>query len=319
MVTREHSVITHAAPRTLPAPDLLVRALLAREDSALRSMLSCTPSTSDACVSISKTQLTGSYSAWLISENACSLSAASCDALVTSLSGPARWPNTPWLGALLEPRLGPLRQPHLPPHVLYVAPATDGAALLDALSEVRGRVGFHRRDDWAFAAILASDERPHAVHRGVTRHPHLRIGIASTPTLATEWPSLRRWAELAAAHAVAEDLQLVDLRDTDTLADVVTRHARTQMSDLERGLPNHPTALLQAHDELARAQLLPTLLAWLDHNCDVQATAAAMYTHVNTLRYRLRRASHITGINLTSQSHLLALRLLAPDPEPIEA
>jgi sugar diacid utilization regulator len=46
------------------------------------------------------------------------------------------------------------------------------------------------------------------------------------------------------------------------------------------------------------ADLRRTLVTWLEHGGDVRAAAHRLHLHPNTLRYRLRRAAEITGLDL---------------------
>lgn len=50
---------------------------------------------------------------------------------------------------------------------------------------------------------------------------------------------------------------------------------------------------LEEYDQLNDANLTETLSAYLENNCNSQMTAAALYIHRNTLRYRLERISTI--------------------------
>ena len=60
-----------------------------------------------------------------------------------------------------------------------------------------------------------------------------------------------------------------------------------------------------------------TLRVYLDHGLSVTATARALVTHPNTLRYRLRRVTELTGRSLDSVDSLLelmwALEICPPD------
>ncbi len=47
------------------------------------------------------------------------------------------------------------------------------------------------------------------------------------------------------------------------------------------------------------AAMLDTVTAFLDHGGSVEGTARALFVHPNTVRYRLRRASEITGLSAT--------------------
>lgn len=59
-----------------------------------------------------------------------------------------------------------------------------------------------------------------------------------------------------------------------------------------------PVARLVAYDAKRGAHLVETLQAWLDAFGDVIAASAAVYTHPNTFRYRLRRLAEVGGLDL---------------------
>jgi sugar diacid utilization regulator len=68
---------------------------------------------------------------------------------------------------------------------------------------------------------------------------------------------------------------------------------------------------------------LDTVSAYLDHGGSIEATARAMFVHANTVRYRLRRASEITGLTVSdprqAYTYRVALtlgRLAAPEAPP---
>lgn len=70
----------------------------------------------------------------------------------------------------------------------------------------------------------------------------------------------------------------------------------------------------------AGSSILETVAAFLDHGSSIEATSRAMFIHANTVRYRLRRATEVTGLSPTdprhSYTHRLALtlgRLSPPD------
>jgi DNA-binding PucR family transcriptional regulator len=79
-----------------------------------------------------------------------------------------------------------------------------------------------------------------------------------------------------------------------------------------------------AGDELARARLVQvvyrplqstgtalveTLSAFLEQTSSLEATARVLFVHPNTVRYRLRRVTEITGYAPADPRHALALRL----------
>jgi hypothetical protein len=102
------------------------------------------------------------------------------------------------------------------------------------------------------------------------------------------------------------------------LEDVQTQALLLELRDLAatRGEgPVGPIAILLAHDERGAGGLIETLEAWLDAFGDVTAAAAALFIHPNTLRYRLRRITELSGLDLTDPEQrfaaMLQLRILA--------
>lgn len=76
----------------------------------------------------------------------------------------------------------------------------------------------------------------------------------------------------------------------------------------------------------AGAPMLDTVTSFLDHGGSIEGTARAMFVHANTVRYRLRRATEITGISVsdprqayTFRVALTLGRLAAPDTAPTDA
>ena len=56
-------------------------------------------------------------------------------------------------------------------------------------------------------------------------------------------------------------------------------------------------APLVGHDEQYRGDLLPTLEAYLGNDCNMNATARAIYAHRHTVAYRLERVKELTGLD----------------------
>ncbi len=74
---------------------------------------------------------------------------------------------------------------------------------------------------------------------------------------------------------------------------------------------------LRAYDEQRKAELVPTLTAFLDSGCQWQRTAESLHIHVNTLRHRLARIETLIGRDLSSMADrvdlFLALRAADAD------
>ena len=67
------------------------------------------------------------------------------------------------------------------------------------------------------------------------------------------------------------------------------------------GLPDlgpDPLGPLLAHDAKGRLGLAATVRSWLERGQDLAETATALGLHPNTLRYRLRRAEELLGLDL---------------------
>ncbi|GAB2752727.1 helix-turn-helix domain-containing protein [Salinifilum aidingensis] len=66
---------------------------------------------------------------------------------------------------------------------------------------------------------------------------------------------------------------------------------------------------LRAHDAEHGAELARSLLAYLDAFGDVRSASAQLHVHPNTLRYRIRRAGEIAGVDLGDATERLSAQL----------
>ena len=156
-----------------------------------------------------------------------------------------------------------------------------------------------------------------------------RVGDRSRPVIGIGQVAFDA-AGLPAARACA-DRALRVLRAGDgsgrrvaRLADVHAEALLMELRDLAAAhgdRPTGPVARLSAYDAEHGANLVATLRAWLDAFGDVAAAAAAMFVHPNTFRYRLRRLTEVSGIDLADPDQrfaaMLQLRVVYPDgPKP---
>jgi DNA-binding PucR family transcriptional regulator len=86
-----------------------------------------------------------------------------------------------------------------------------------------------------------------------------------------------------------------------------------------RSFYDDTVAPLVGYDEQYSTDLLGTLSAYLDNNCNMAATAAAIHAHRHTVGYRLDRVKELTGLDpLKSEDRerlglgLKAHRIIAP-------
>jgi hypothetical protein len=135
--------------------------------------------------------------------------------------------------------------------------------------------------------------------------------------LGPEVPTAEAMSSAERARAVLDLIASGELEDEglveadDHLAALVT-HAEPEAL---RGLAHRRLAGLAGETPRSRARLTETLRAWLDHQGEVAAAAAALHVHPQTVRYRLARLRDLLGPALDDPEARfeLALALRAPD------
>lgn len=142
------------------------------------------------------------------------------------------------------------------------------------------------------------------------------IGIGQVAFDAAGLPAAR-----ACADRVLRVLRAAEARGAGTetrgprvarLADVHAEALLMELRDLAAAhgdRPTGPIARLSAYDAEHGTNLVETLRAWLDAFGDVAAASSAMYVHANTFRYRLRRVTEVSGIDLTDPEQRFAAML----------
>jgi len=210
----------------------------------------------------------------------------------------------------------------------------------------------------ALCAELSSDRPRHVVATIAGEHPgalaqHMDGGSGSGRVYAL-LPGEDAGATLAAARRVAARLQrhgtvgvssfyadVGDLgraiQEAELVLDVLKRSDVPIDEDIGTGtyrllfrvLASHPeevrsfyedtVAPLVAYDAQYSTDLVGTLSAYLERNCNMNATAAAIYAHRHTVAYRLERVKELTGLDpLLSEDRerlglgLKAYRIIAP-------
>jgi DNA-binding PucR family transcriptional regulator len=98
---------------------------------------------------------------------------------------------------------------------------------------------------------------------------------------------------------------VVDVRDLGLSALMLETGAPDTLRRFAQDLL-HPVV---AHDAQRGGGLLPTLRAWLERGFSIQATAAALVVHPNTVTYRLSRIEQLTGRELRLPDVRLELQL----------
>ncbi|MDH6126005.1 helix-turn-helix domain-containing protein [Kitasatospora sp. GP82] len=160
---------------------------------------------------------------------------------------------------------------------------------------------------WAQEVVVAARE-----HLGIP----LRAAIGSTVDALAAVPESRAQADriLDAMGRGGVDLDVAALIDVQ--AEVLVSEVLALLQE-RQGLRDPRLTALAEYDRRHGTRLAESVLAWLDALGEVRVAADALHIHPNTLRYRVRRAEQLTGIDLTQpQQRLLAmlqLRLPAED------
>ncbi len=157
-----------------------------------------------------------------------------------------------------------------------------------------------------------------------------RVGARSRPVIGIGQVALDA-VGLPAARACADRVLRVlragagrqGARRVARLADVHAEALLMELRDLAAAhgdRPTGPVARLSGYDAGHGTNLVETLRAWLDAFGDVTAASAAMFVHPNTFRYRLRRLTEVSGIDLADPEQrfaaLLQLRAVYPARRP---
>ena len=119
-------------------------------------------------------------------------------------------------------------------------------------------------------------------------------GVSSAVTGGSQLATAYREA-LAAAELAAELPERYALADEHWA--FLTSQRLAPMVAASLTLDN-PLARLSKYDQEHGADLVRTAAIWLSNNCDTARAAAALCVHHNTLRYRLRRATEVSGLDL---------------------
>jgi hypothetical protein len=142
-------------------------------------------------------------------------------------------------------------------------------------------------------------------------HVQVRAGLGAAVADVSGVPRSSRGAEQALGLLDRLPDQQV-LHVDEVRAQVALLEALEAVSSVE-SLQDGGVAALRAHDRGRGTDYAGTLRAWLDNHGDVARTAAALDVHANTVRYRLRRAAEVGGLDLEDPDErlvaALALRL----------
>lgn len=247
--------------------------------------------------------------AWFIGGGAVTDSTA---ALAAALHGSAALPYDPFVADLLHPR-GPNRLGGAPQARLVALQADvplQGLCRVVAAVTATTSVRTHVEDDIVLLALDPQAEAEGLVENIALRCSGTAAGFAVTPAGANDWRSTADIAQSAMLAARELDLLLADADDSAVAAEILVREAAHSVSILSGQLRATPLQALRAHDARTCGELVATLTAWCRVGFDTSRAAAELHVHVNTLRYRLKRAAALSGLRLDQPRQRLALQLM---------
>jgi PucR C-terminal helix-turn-helix domain/GGDEF-like domain len=137
-------------------------------------------------------------------------------------------------------------------------------------------------------------------------------------------------ADLSRALHEAELMLEVLARDGETAREIESGTGSEVYRLLFRVLASHPEEVMSfyedtvapvaRYDDQYRGDLVSTLEAYLGNDCNMNATARAIYAHRHTVAYRLERIKELTGLDPAATEDrerlglgLKALRIVEPD------
>jgi DNA-binding PucR family transcriptional regulator len=140
---------------------------------------------------------------------------------------------------------------------------------------------------------------------------HLRarvqVGVGSAARTLDEVAESRTEADRV-LDAMTHDLHAEIATISDVRAQVVISEILTVLQGNERFRDARLSAL-HDHDAEHGTDLARSLLAYLEAFGDVRAASEGLHVHPNTLRYRVRRAGEITGVDFTNPTERLSAHL----------
>lgn len=148
----------------------------------------------------------------------------------------------------------------------------------------------------AWIADLAGDLPPEVV---------TRAGIGG-PAVAAQLPASRKEADesLAVHTTLATNAPAVAY---DEAWELVLLERLRAVAAAGRTPERGPVVELLRHDKEQGSAFIPTLRAWLHAQGDLNAAAAELGVHRNTVRYRVRQMSELTDLGLDSPRRRLAM------------
>lgn len=143
-----------------------------------------------------------------------------------------------------------------------------------------------------------------AIRAALPPHVTLAAGIGAHAS-AAELPASRQEADEARSLHAVRFPQADAVAYDESWTDILLQRLRTAAAAGRRAAG--PLEDLRRYDSTHGTPYLPTLRAWLERHGDLGQAAASLAVHQNTVRYRLRKISEITTLDLDDPTKRLAM------------
>ena len=160
-------------------------------------------------------------------------------------------------------------------------------------------------------------ERAHALAERLGRYG--TVGVSSFYADPAELGRAIQEAELVLDVLRRQDGPGEGLRDIGTGTYRLLFRVLASHPEEVRSFYEDTVAPAVRYDDQYRTDLIGTLEAYFEHNCNMNATAAAIYAHRHTVAYRLDRVKELTGLDPTMSEDrerlglgLKAYRIISP-------
>ncbi|MUL42280.1 PucR family transcriptional regulator [Streptomonospora sp. PA3] len=175
------------------------------------------------------------------------------------------------------------------------------------------RAGGGGADSAGGSARRSAESSVLALTRKAVEAARATLGVAVQGAVGSPVDSLAAIPDSRAEADRILDAMGRDLaRDVATMPDVRTQVLISETLAYLRGTPalrDPRVTALAEHDAAQGSELVVSLLAYLEDFGDVRTAAARLHIHPNTLRYRVRRAEQVSGIDLADPTQRLFTHL----------
>ena len=171
---------------------------------------------------------------------------------------------------------------------------------------------FYYNSDFVLVANAVSEEYLYrlvagAIKRGKRRMPELElcVGIGSKCIDISQLSISYQRAKAAAHMALTQKKQVVKFDDCGLFRLLYMVEDKGILREME----TECLAALEEHDRRYNADYVETLQSYLKHDGSIQAVAAELYTHRNTVRYRIGNIRKILGNELKTPEERLPYQI----------